>query len=75
MSAGHTEEARDLLKDISRLAQKELFDHPVQESVLTSDIDYITLGWTRLLQAVIDLAPQDELDGLIPMYKLLTPVC
>jgi len=66
LSAVSPDEARDLLRRISKLSQEELFNHPVQESVLTTAVDYITLGWTRMLQAVLELNPSDDFDGLIP---------
>jgi len=67
LSATGFEEAKTLLKSVSTLAAKELFDHPVEENVLTTQIDYITLGWTRMLQAVLDLAPEELFDGLLPL--------
>lgn len=69
MSTLYPEDANNLLKEISILARKELFDHAVQESVLTSAVDYITLGWTRILQAVFDLMSPDELEAIVPRYK------
>ena len=66
MSAVSPDEAGDLLRDISKLSQEELFKHRVQETVLTTAVDYITLGWTRMLQAVLELNPSDEFDELIP---------
>lgn len=66
VSAVSPDEASDLLRDISNLSQQELFDHTVQETVLTTAIDYITLGWTRMLQAVLDSNPSDEFDELVP---------
>ena len=68
MSSMYPDEASDLLKDVLDLSRKELFAHPVQESVLTSAIDYITLGWTRMLQAVLDLTPANRIDELMPRY-------
>jgi hypothetical protein len=71
MSAVSPDDAFDLLKEISMLSQEELWQHPVQESVLTSGVDYITLGWTRMLQAVLDLNSTDEPDKLFPKYDTL----
>jgi hypothetical protein len=70
MSMSFPKDANDLLKDISALAQRELFHHTVQESVLNSAVDYITLGWTRMLQAVFDLMRPEEIEGLVPRYKI-----
>ena len=67
------DEAYDLLKEISTLSQLELFDHTVQETVLTTAIDNITLGWTRMLQAVVDLNPTDDFAELIPKYLSILP--
>jgi hypothetical protein len=69
MLASHPQAANDLLKEISSLAQTQLFGHTVQESVLTNDIDYITLGWTKILQVVFDLLPDEEFDALVPRYE------
>jgi hypothetical protein len=55
-----------LLKAVSELARRELFDHSVVESVLFSVVDYVTLGWTRMLQAVLDLSPPDEVATFVP---------
>jgi len=66
ISAVSPDEASDLLRDVANLSQQELFAHTVQETVLTTAIDHITLGWTRMLQAVLDLNPSDEFDEFIP---------
>jgi hypothetical protein len=71
MAALYPEEANDLLEEILTLAQKELFDHIVQESVLTTAVDYITFGWTRMLQAVFDLMSPDDLEAIVSRYKHL----
>jgi hypothetical protein len=60
------EEASDLVTDVLTLSQRELFGHQVQESVRTNSVDYITLGWTRMLQAVVDMLPQDDIDIVLP---------
>jgi hypothetical protein len=66
--AGSPDEASDLVTEILNLSQRELFAHQVQESVLTSSVDYITLGWTRMLQAVIDMLPPEDVDIVLPKY-------
>lgn len=71
MAALYPEKANDLLKGILALSQKELFDHVVQESVLTSAVDYLTLGWTRMLQAVFDLMSPVDLEAIVSRYKHL----
>ena len=73
LSTSCPEDANELLKEILNLAQTELFAHVVQESVLNSAVDYITLGWTRMLQAAFDLMSQDELETTVPRYDLLGP--
>lgn len=60
------EEALELLTAVSDLAREQLFDHTVTEDILLGTVDYFTLGWTRMLQAVLDLSPPGELDTLVP---------
>jgi hypothetical protein len=60
------EEATELLTAVSDLAREQLFDHTVTEDIIDGTVDYITLGWTRMLQAVLDLSPPEELDTLVP---------
>ena len=55
----------ELLKAIAALGANNLFGHSVQETVVDSAVDYFTLGWTRMLQAVLDLAPARDLDKLL----------
>lgn len=62
------EEASDLVNEVLTLSQKELFGHQVQESVRTNSVDYVTLGWTRMLQAVVDMLPQEDIDAVLPKY-------
>lgn len=69
MLTSHPQAANKLLKEISILAQTELFNHTVQESVLTHAVDYITLGWTKILQVVFDLLSNEEIDALVPRYE------
>lgn len=66
LSSASAEDGVALLLQTSKLARFELFGHPVQESILTSDVDYITLGWTRILQAALSLIPSEEMDDLLP---------
>lgn len=66
LSSASLEKGVSLLSQTSKLARSELFEHPVQENVLTSDVDYITLGWTRILQAVLDLIPSEKMDDMLP---------
>lgn len=66
--AAAPEEASELVTKILNLSQRELFAHKVRESVLTSSLDYITLGWTRMLQAVIDVLPLEGVDIVLPKY-------
>jgi hypothetical protein len=67
LSSASPEKGVSLLLQTSKLARFELFEHPVQENVLTSDVDYITLGWTRILQAALDLIPSEKMDDMLPM--------
>lgn len=60
------EEAIELLGAVSDLAQDQLSAHTVTEDILVGTVDYITLGWTRILQAVLDLSPPEELSTLVP---------
>ena len=69
LSSSYPEDAKELLRDISSLARSELFDHTVQESVLNSAVDYITLGWTRMLQVCFDLMSPNEIDAIVPRYE------
>jgi hypothetical protein len=62
------EEASDLVTEVLTLSQRELFGHQVQESVRTNSVDYVTLGWTRMLQAVVDMLPQEDIDAILPKY-------
>lgn len=57
------------MREISSRARSELFDHVVQESVLNNAVDYITLGWTRILQVCFDLMSPNDIDAIIPRYK------
>lgn len=66
MAAVQPEEAMELLTAVSDLAREQLFDHTVTEDILLGTVDYFTLGWTRMLQAVLDLSPPEELDTLVP---------
>lgn len=67
LSAINADEANDLLRGVLEISRKELFDHTVQESVLDNTaIDYYTLGWTRVLQAVLDLLSTEKIDALMP---------
>jgi len=59
-------DASELVTEIMNLSQRELFRHPVQESVLTGSVDYITLGWTRMLQAVVDILLPEDVDIVLP---------
>jgi hypothetical protein len=68
IAALYPDDASELLRAVAKLAQRELFNHRVQETVLNSAVDYITLGWTRMLQAVLDLMPEDESKALMPTY-------
>ena len=65
-----SEEATGLLTRVARLAQAELFNHPTKETVLTSAVDYVTLGWTRMLQAALDSMP-DERKAILPAFESL----
>jgi len=60
------EDGSELVTEILNLSQRELFGHQVQESVLTSSVDYITLGWTRMLQAVVDILLPEDVDLVLP---------
>jgi hypothetical protein len=62
--------ASSWLKEVGATARMELFRHRVQENVLDQDVDNITLGWTRMLQAVVDLLSVEEVDSVIPLYRL-----
>jgi hypothetical protein len=62
------EEASDLVTEVLTLSQRELYGHQVQESVRTNSVDYVTLGWTRMLQAVVDMLPQEDIDVVLPKY-------
>jgi hypothetical protein len=62
--------ASSWLKEVGATARMELFRHRVQENVLDQDVDNITLGWTRMLQAVVDLLSLEEVDSVIPLYRL-----
>lgn len=66
LSSASAEKGVSLLSQTSKLARFELFEHPVQERILTSDVDYVTLGWTRILQATLDLIPPEKMDDLLP---------
>ena len=62
------EEASDLVTEVLTLSQRELFGHPVQESVRDDSVDYITLGWTRMLQAVVNMLSQEDIEAVLPKY-------
>lgn len=66
LSKINPEQAEILLRNTSKTAQYELLNHTVEESVLTDAIDYFTLGWTRLLHEILDLASPEQRDVLIP---------
>lgn len=69
LSSSYPKDAKELLRDMSFLARSELFDHTVQESVLDNAVDHITLGWTRILQACLELMSPNEIDAIIPRYE------
>ena len=69
LSTAYPKDAKALLRDILSLARSELFDHTVKESVLNSAVDYITLGWTRILQVCFDLMSPNEIDAIVPRYE------
>ena len=68
LSPAAAENGVALLLRTSKLACIELFDHTVQESILTHDVDYFTLGLTRILHAALDLMPSEQTDELLPRY-------
>jgi len=68
LSASQPDEASKLLRTVASLSAKSLFMHPVQETVLNNAVDYVTLGWTRILQGVLDLAPEHECDKLLSKW-------
>jgi hypothetical protein len=68
VASSQPEEASNILKATATLSASSLFSHPVQETVLDGTVDHITLGWTRMLQAVLDLAPPEDSDKLLSKY-------
>jgi hypothetical protein len=70
LSLAASEEWLALLSQTSKIARSELFAHTVQENILTHDVDYFTLGWTRLLHVALDLIPSEQIDELVPRYVL-----
>ena len=65
------DEASELLQATAKTASTNLFGHTVQETVLNNAVDYFTLGWTRMLQSVLDLAPPQVFEKLLPKYSWL----
>ena len=72
LASSQPEEAMHLLQAVSELARRELFEHSVMENVLVSSVDYVTLGWTRMLQAVLDLSPPEEMPTFVPLYSSIS---
>ena len=68
MSPAAREKGFALLLGTSKLARFELFAHTVQENILTHEVDYVTLGWTRLLHVALDLVPSEQMDELLPRF-------
>jgi hypothetical protein len=62
------DDASELLNNVGDIAREQLLAHEVEENVLSPDVDNVTLGWTRMLQAVLDLVTSDDIDALIPRY-------